>query len=195
MSASPCEAAPASSRNMEVWKNRWVFRFRRGGDRDGLFSSGQPPQGPIGIRDRPENSANWNPVFLLERPSRAQQTQTTRCQGGEKNLRERGPRLSSRTRNGGSVQAFGGPSINLPLLGLDGRVQPRSLQASTQEKTSANGTRSSWGEMSGREATAAAVYTGARTVAAYRFRIWNGSLGNSDVSFRLWRLPGNSRGS
>ena len=161
----PVASSTRIQQEQEV-ENRWVFGFDEE-DRDGFFVGRRLR--PIGIGST--GTLQLEPQFLLERA----------VQGTTNSYPLPGTSAGSSSveQDAQLGDLFGlEAQLNLPLLGFDAEFN-LDLSSFNPENI-ANGTRS-WGEMSRPLKLPLLGDTVARLFAAYRFRIWNGSLGEQDV--------------
>ncbi|WP_323242957.1 DUF3769 domain-containing protein [Synechococcus sp. BA-124 BA4] len=147
-------------------ENRWVLGVDQE-DRDGFY---------VGRRLRPirigeKGTLELEPQFMLERAYKGT-TDSYPLPGGQAT----GPSVSQDNTLG---DLFGLEArLKTPLLGFNTSL---NLDISTfNPENIANGTRS-WGQMDRNINLPLVGSTTARLFAAYRFRIWNGSLGEQDV--------------
>ncbi len=153
-------------RKQQEVENRWVLGFDRE-DRDGFY---------VGRRLKPirigkTGTLRLEPQFLVERAYRG--TTDSYPLPGES---AGGPAV---TQNNQLGDLFGLEArLQTPLLGFTADL---NLDMSTFNPTNiANGTRS-WGELERSLRLPLVGDTKARIFGAYRFRIWNGTLGEQDV--------------
>ncbi|EAQ75471.1 hypothetical protein WH5701_01445 [Synechococcus sp. WH 5701] len=163
-------AIPVTSRTrirkQQEVENRWVLGVDRE-DRDGFY---------VGRRLRPirigeKGTLELEPQFMLERAYQGT-TDSYPIPGGEAT----GPSVSQDNTLG---DLFGLEArLKTPLLGFDTSL---NLDISTfNPENIANGTRS-WGQMDRNINLPLVGSTTARLFGAYRYRIWNGSLGEQDI--------------
>ncbi|MCT0219064.1 DUF3769 domain-containing protein [Synechococcus sp. CS-1329] len=161
----PVTSSTRISKQQEV-ENRWVLGVDQE-DRDGFY---------VGRRLRPirigqKGILELEPQFMLERAYQGT-TDSYPIPGGQAG----GPSVSQDNTLG---DLFGLEArLETPLLGFNTSL---NLDISTfNPENLANGTRS-WGQMNRNINLPLVGATTARLFGAYRFRIWNGSLGEQDI--------------
>ena len=163
-------AIPVTSRTrvrkQQEVENRWVLGVDQE-DRDGIY---------VGRRLRPirigeKGTLELEPQFMLERAYQGT-TDSYPIPGGQAG----GPTVSQDNTLG---DLFGLEArLKTPLLGFNTSL---NLDISTfNPENIANGTRS-WGQLDRNITLPLVGTTTARLFGAYRFRIWNGSLGEQDI--------------
>ncbi|WP_370594285.1 DUF3769 domain-containing protein [Synechococcus sp. BSA11S] len=163
-------AIPVSSRTrirkQQEVENRWVLGVDQD-DRDGLYVGRRLK--PIRIGEK--GTLELEPQFMLERAYQGT-TDSYPRPGGQAG----GPSVSQDNTLG---DLFGLEArLKTPLLGFDASL---NLDVSTfNPENIANGTRS-WGQLDRNITLPLVGNTTARLFGAYRFRIWNGTLGEQDV--------------
>ncbi|MFM8258683.1 MAG: DUF3769 domain-containing protein [Vulcanococcus sp.] len=150
--------------------NSWVLA-EDGRDRDGLYLGYNAK--PIEFGRDQQGFLRLQPQFMVRRALDG--TTSSYVLPGES---AGGPSGSQPTRIGDLFGLLASVQSPTPLLGMNVKA---TLDASTLDPTNfANGTRS-WGDLSKLFNMPLLGNVNARLFAAYRYRVWNGSLGEEDI--------------